>query len=533
MRQRLSERGPLVSLNLANPDDMAYVYDFYGSREALDAFPRTLAAIEAAGRNGSASNYRTEQQYQPGEAPAFCDGICIDFASVDDSEGLITAQSLSGFDHPATFLDHELLLYHTETGEVLARETASTPSPDTERLSLTCHNDALRTLAQDGAETNLMLLYTACWIDGAEGTGAPLRAQVCSRAIDASTLADSGIASVERREPMGRAANPQRDPLPDKDPVVICYNRSADSIDIVYDEEASDINLKVPVAASVTFKAGSSAFDSLDTQNFSLKLFNGGSYTVYETRDRMDTIASSFEATDAGFDFTLPQEWKRGVPTQRLPVRDRVDWSLLASVYHVNGTRSTVFMSSLPDPLIPAGAFYLHVPSLQILWGCLAAGTLVRMADGSERPIENISPGDMVAQRDGCSRVCDVIRGREEVMQVICARGQSGLHTIVATDDHPFRVDGRWVRVRDLTGASILEGESEPLAIESLYPLEQVTEVYNLMLDENGDNSIIANGFIIGDFGAQNRANALLMRAAANPFAAECAAKAAALAALR
>ncbi|MDG6926419.1 MAG: P-loop NTPase [Nitrososphaerota archaeon] len=79
--------------------------------------------------------------------------------------------------------------------------------------------------------------------------------------------------------------------------------------------------------------------------------------------------------------------------------------------------------------------------------GCLPAGTLITMADGSQRPIEKVNVGEFVQSYDGerivARRVIGVLpQGRRRVFRL-----RTPNRTILATGNHPFLHYTRWGNV--------------------------------------------------------------------------------------
>ena len=92
---------------------------------------------------------------------------------------------------------------------------------------------------------------------------------------------------------------------------------------------------------------------------------------------------------------------------------------------------------------------------------CLAEGTLVSMADGSQKPIELIRTGDIVLSWDGRGLVADEVTGHYPgVEREVLTVRMSGSAPIEATADHPFMtmstegVIRGWRPLRDVVGNS-------------------------------------------------------------------------------
>lgn len=99
---------------------------------------------------------------------------------------------------------------------------------------------------------------------------------------------------------------------------------------------------------------------------------------------------------------------------------------------------------------------------------CFAAGTLVRMADGSDRPIERLTPGDATA--GGVVRAVHVHPG---IGQTVYRYDR-----VLVTGGHAIFEDGRWIRVRDSRRAERLAG----VVLPSVHNL--VTSDHRIMVDD-------------------------------------------------
>lgn len=146
----------------------------------------------------------------------------------------------------------------------------------------------------------------------------------------------------------------------------------------------------------------------------------------------------------------------------------------------------------------------------QIIGSCFPAGTLVRMADGSEKPIEEIRVGDEVVSHTGQSRrvINTFRRDYTGDLVAIVAAGRK----LVSTKDH--RIWARcgseyfWEEAQDLTTQATVVCPGK-LGIESrVDSIESVNDsltVYDIEVEE--DHSFIANGIAVHNcvgFGAGN-----------------------------
>ena len=115
--------------------------------------------------------------------------------------------------------------------------------------------------------------------------------------------------------------------------------------------------------------------------------------------------------------------------------------------------------------------------------------TLVLMADGTTKPIEDVEIGDYVWATDpetgeaGPRRVVDTIigGGTKELVDINIVGS-----TITATDQHPFWVDdrGRWIDAGDLhAGDVLLLADGSTVTVDGVGERVAVQRVHNLTVD--------------------------------------------------
>lgn len=155
----------------------------------------------------------------------------------------------------------------------------------------------------------------------------------------------------------------------------------------------------------------------------------------------------------------------------------------------------------------------VKIPKIQIVSGCLAAGTEIVMANGKEKKIEEIAIGEKVisnAQNRPLTVDYSTI-GRESKP---CLRiDDSKDHSILVTDAHPMITPTGVVLARDLKiGDSVVtrDGVTEIVAIANE---QHDGEVWNLSVGGNESDGLrrdftnstfYANGFLVGDHKMQS-----------------------------
>ena len=121
-------------------------------------------------------------------------------------------------------------------------------------------------------------------------------------------------------------------------------------------------------------------------------------------------------------------------------------------------------------------------------WGCFPAGTMVKMADGSEKAIEHIEVGDEVTTDSGkTEKVVKLMEPHyNDVYAVICEKG----HTNTTTTQPLMKTDGTYITMGDLKIGTALKNVGKVQSI--VYSGER--RVYDLQVD--GENNYIADGFV-------------------------------------
>jgi len=125
--------------------------------------------------------------------------------------------------------------------------------------------------------------------------------------------------------------------------------------------------------------------------------------------------------------------------------------------------------------------------------------TLVLMADGTAKPIEDVQVGDLVMATDpeagekGPRRVADLIVG-DGLKELVDVEIEG--EVITATGGHPFWVDdqGRWVDADDLdVGDLLLTSDGITVAVEGVRTRREVRRVHNLTVEGIHTYHVVVN----------------------------------------
>lgn len=138
--------------------------------------------------------------------------------------------------------------------------------------------------------------------------------------------------------------------------------------------------------------------------------------------------------------------------------------------------------------------------------GCFAPSTKIRMANGSEKEVQEIRSGDYVWNphyRMGL-RVKKVAKGPEKKSLFAVFLGKQRLDV---TQDHPFYTGRGWVQAIELQPGDLVFGEGSPKKVTEtkILPYNQPVDVWNFELDTEDPMAhvVIANGIPTGDLVTQ------------------------------
>lgn len=127
----------------------------------------------------------------------------------------------------------------------------------------------------------------------------------------------------------------------------------------------------------------------------------------------------------------------------------------------------------------------------------------MRMADGSDRPIENLCVGDLLMDTQGFVRIINIIKGTENTMWAV--RTESGLE-LRYSEGHPILTDRGMVAIEKLRGdMKLIDAEGMPQAIVGIRKESYGGEVYNLATSFEDYDEFIANGLVVGGQAAQGQ----------------------------
>lgn len=190
-----------------------------------------------------------------------------------------------------------------------------------------------------------------------------------------------------------------------------------------------------------------------------------------------------------------------------------VDFSVYVML-DVTGTGSNWGMGKVSSNglINPQQPWFAQVPTVNVLQGCLAGGTMVTMGDGSEKAIETIdgdgSESAIVNARGETVAVQGIAQGTERhpMVRITDSRG----HTLLLSQTHPVVTSRGMVMALRLRTGDTVQTRQGAATITKIEQVPYGEKVWNLTFGPpehigEGKSTFFANGILVGDMEMQQR----------------------------
>lgn len=249
---------------------------------------------------------------------------------------------------------------------------------------------------------------------------------------------------------------------------------------------------------------------------FGEKILTAFSNGVTVMTEHGGAASAGFELTPDGNGLTFhqPKDWETTVPTKKFSLTDKAYLSLTIAVQFENGEYATLRLNSTDSDWAPQKenhAYWgsgkeLRIPTLRLVWGCVAEDTQITMADGTSRQISELKQGDWIISGDGSeAEIATVYSGPEKELYVLELADGTKLR---ASNTHPVRTAAGFVSMNHImVGDSVQMRDGSMQQVISVKTEEYSGKVYNLQLYGEKRN-MYCNGILAGDFITENTRNA-------------------------
>lgn len=135
------------------------------------------------------------------------------------------------------------------------------------------------------------------------------------------------------------------------------------------------------------------------------------------------------------------------------------------------------------------------IPYMVFQWGCLAQDSLIKMSDGTCKPIAQIEMGEYVlTDKEEAGKVTGIITGdEEELVKLVTVSGRM----VEASPGHPISTGRGYIAASKVKQGDQVQTELGFENLRYVYPVPYGKKVYSLVLEPGG--AIISGGIYVGD----------------------------------
>ncbi len=303
--------------------------------------------------------------------------------------------------------------------------------------------------------------------------------------------------------PVSNITNTAPMPGPQQSIIQLCLGRAGDKC--TYSPPGgSGTNVIMPVAGSITFGNNINLNPAIPNSCLitmaTTDAGDGGGCTIQSTDSFFADPNTVINGNQISWNLNAHFETAQGC----LAVNSNAIYTFTLQV--TVGNQPT-FVSITNDPDTPSNPSVLKIPDLIVLWSCLADGTLIDMADGTQRPIEKIEPGDKIIT-NAAGLVMEVegkLKGNEDVpmLRLITENGCN----VLLTGGHPVVTPKGVTLARLLKVGDAVATKMGASKIVSLDKEMFAGHVWNLSVGPrqedfkkfSDDRTFFASGVLVGD----------------------------------
>ncbi|MBL4709527.1 MAG: hypothetical protein JKY48_13920 [Flavobacteriales bacterium] len=310
-----------------------------------------------------------------------------------------------------------------------------------------------------------------------------------------------------------------------KTPIVSCYGRNnsiaranCGNCNYGYPRPGHPDSLALLVSGSITFPNDLLDNGGKPVGNFRMYLLHdtttGGGCILHSQYDTASTFPANFT-----IDLDNPKQlnycFRGGDFTSRTCFKDLVSTkvelildvnAILNDFTTSQATVSRVYCDSANRADPTTTAWCANIPQICIVQGCLAKGTMITLADGSTKPVEDFVGGEMV-QSSGKDRQVGATTTGKEFIPIYRIKTENGKKVIISSR-HPIPTSDGMKLVRNLKVGDEVTTEEGPSQISSIIKEKYDQTVHNFTVGDDGDAAegvanMYANGILVGDLASQ------------------------------
>ncbi len=480
-----------IKLDFQNSEHVDHIVSLYGGNEKFKStLPLQHGALMKASKKVSNGTIEEENE------GFFSDGLCIENVLVLKDENKLVIDGIVSLTKLASFIDMHMEVV-TSADEFVAGESQMQYDTTNGKMHVEAEYNS-----SEFKSNQLEIKFTALW---AENASNKLNGMVNTKELDESVVIDTTTANITMSNPVKKNSEMEE--------IVVCYGRNAYVKQHDYAYDAYVVNgkqlLMLDVSGFVVFNEDSADFEKIDIDTFELTMKSEQGIASYklkytdpktgEEKDRTEAVKSAFYQLDGGFAFALDSFWGEYVPVSK-----KLDWSTKVSLNFeltyilTDGTKGSIQISS--DLSEESNGGNKKIPQIILLWGCLAENTLVAMADGSQRKIQEINISEMVEGKFGAVKVVDMYKSTSEeaIVTIITDLNRK----IGCSPSHIIAC-----KTGDKSAGELIVGDEicdKNGAVQTVMAIDNTKTAYTYNLELEADGYFFAENMLVGDIKVQN-----------------------------
>jgi hypothetical protein len=310
-------------------------------------------------------------------------------------------------------------------------------------------------------------------------------------------------------DPMNTKSNKQE--------IVVILNRKAIYSEGTYDYDYENVLSEDEKSAKVylDFKGSVTLLDQFEVQPFDknkpftlalryegegVAFYNNPNLKSFFTNSK-NTLSWSFDKKNDGYNWHDYLSLTRFVAKQGV-----VEFYCKMYVPFINKNLSEPFIE-YAQVVIKSGVLEStndktthHIPYLKLLWGCIGKNTKIKLANGTEKNIEELKIAEKVLSNKGeALSIKNILTGTEKTMIYIeTVNGKS----VMLTENHTIYTQRGIILAAKVNAADSIEIMNGFERVKYCFPIDYNDTVYSIDLE--GNHGIFCNGLVLGDLGSQN-----------------------------
>ena len=477
--------GGCVTLNLGDSTAYSCLIEKYGGQSFLSDQAAQLGQVLSDTRHThetQGTNYRTLLSSPKGEPDGLQDAVYISYAYYDAAAKKVKLRCVTSFTQIAAVCNIQIDILDEDHRQIAKHYIVK----NNIQFAAEPENGEINIDTQSGITDSVftVMLTVAVMF--------PNRPDIINivSAIQFST--DKLLASSDITHPIKHFRHSA--------PIHVLYgrrpNREDPAIDYIYEDalHGSKTEMMLDIAGTAAFKDRDQALvkERLDECTAIMDMKKGA--FLYKKNGGLRFSGLKGDA----FGWTFDNDWGGEINRAAFNASNLSYLSVMLR-YEAKTTSSrpqSMMLSSFLDDDLDSDCRAISPLDLKI--GCLASGTMIKMADSQQKPIRQIQVGDRVwCQPEGRpATVWDIFTGREETMIVIETDGGP---TVTVTPTHLVQTSEGLVEAQNINAGMSVMTEDGLRSIRFLYSINYQEQVYDLyLLDADNDALILADGVCVG-----------------------------------